>query len=91
VGFIEFLSHARNDTRRYVVSFPARIDGRQVECAISYQALRNHFDADYEDPMPSFTAHRQHIEQLAAQFIRQQRFESDGTILMRSYDIPPAT
>jgi len=84
---IHFASQETNDLRRYVVVFPALVNGQPVECAISYQALRQHFGADYEDPLPAFTTHRQHIEQLAAQFIRQQRFEPDGTILMRSYDI----
>ena len=84
---IQFSPHETNDIKNYVVAFLAIIDGKQVECAISYQALRTHFGADYDDPMPAFTTHRPHIEQLAAQFIRQKRFEPDGTILMRSYDI----
>ncbi len=36
----------------------------------AYQALRNHFGADYDDPMPAFTAHRQRIKQIAAQCMR---------------------
>ena len=52
VAAIEFPPDERDDKRRYVVSFSAIIDGKQIECAISYQALRNHFGADYDDPMP---------------------------------------
>jgi len=91
VTTVEFPPHERDDKRWYVVSFSAIVDGKQIECAISYQALRNHFGADYDDPMPSFTAHRQRIEQLAAQFIRLRRFESDGMVLLRSHDITPET
>jgi hypothetical protein len=84
---IHFSPQETNDTRSYMVAFPALVNGKPVECAISYQALWRHFGADYEDPLPAFTTHRPHIEQLAAQFIKQQRFEPDGTILIRSYDI----
>lgn len=84
---IHFSPQETNDIRSYVVAFPALVNGQRVECAISYQALWQHFGADYADPLPAFTRHRQPIEQLAAQFIRQQRFEPDGTILIRSYDI----
>ncbi len=84
---IQYPPQETNDIRHYMVAFPALVNGTRVDCAISYQALRNHFGADYEDPLPAFTTHRQRIEQLAAQFIRQQRFEPDGTILIRSYDI----
>jgi hypothetical protein len=87
VTSIQFSPQETNDIRHYVVAFPALVNGKRVECAISYQALRNHFDAGYEDPLPAFTMHRQRIEHLAAQFIRQERFEPDGTILIRSYDI----
>lgn len=89
VAHIEFSPHAVDNRRLYVVSFLAIIGGKQLECAISYQALRDHFGADYNDPMPSFIAHRQRIEQLAAQYIRLSRFERDGTILLRSHDITP--
>jgi hypothetical protein len=88
VAAIEFPPHERDDKRRYVVSFPAIINGKPIECAISYQALRDHCGADYDDPLPAFRAHRQRIEQLALQCIRQDRFESDGIILLRSHDIP---
>jgi uncharacterized protein DUF1488 len=87
VSSIQFSPHKTNDSKHYVVAFRALLDGKGVECAISYQALRTHFGADYDDPLPAFTTHRPHIEQLAAQFISQKRFEPDGTILMRSYDL----
>src|SRR5262249_46377231 len=87
VTSIHFSPQETNDIRHYLVAFPALVNGTWVECAISYQAPRKHFDAGYEDPLSAFTMHRQRIEHLAAQFIRQQRFEPDGTILIRSYDI----
>src|SRR5262245_29504674 len=91
VSSIQFTPQATDDKTRYVIAFSALMGSKRVECAISYQALRNHFDADYDNPMPAFITHRQRIEQLAAAFIRQDRFESDGTILIRSHDIAPGT
>ena len=91
VSSIQFTPQAMNDTTRYVIAFSARIDSKSVECAISYQALRNHFGADYDNPMPAFITHRRRIEHLAATFIRQDHFESDGTVLIRSHDVRPGT
>ena len=88
---IEFAPQAMDDKTRYVIAFSALINGKPIECAISYQALRNHFGADYDNPMPAFITYRQRIEQLATTFIRQDRFESDGNILLRSHDIAPGT
>jgi hypothetical protein len=84
---IHFAAQETTDSRHYVVAFPALINGTQVGCANSYQALWQHFGADYDDPLPAFRRHRPHIEQLAVQFIRQQRFGLDGTILIRNYDL----
>ena len=91
VAEIEFPPHERGDERRHVILFPALIEQRQVECAISYQTLWLYFDADYNNPLPAFMVHRQRIEQLAAQCIRNARFESDGTLMLRSQDITPNT
>ncbi len=91
VSSIQFAPQAMDDKTRYVIAFSACIDSKWVECAISYQALWNHFGADYDNPMPAFITHRQRIERLAATFIRQDRFESDGTILIRSHDVTPGT
>ena len=88
---IAFPPHERGDERRRVISFPALIEGRQVECAVSYQTLWLHFGAGYNDPLPAFMAHRQRIEQVAAQCIREARFEDDGTVMIRSQDITPDT
>jgi hypothetical protein len=70
-----------------VVSFAAVVDGRDVRCAISFEALMDHFGADFKDPRPAFIANRRRIEQLTAKLITQGRFESDGTILIRNQDI----
>jgi len=73
--------------RRNVVWFSA-IDGEKViECAISMEALTDHFGAYADDPLPAFRKHRQRIWDIAEKLIAERRFESDGTILIHSADV----
>lgn len=73
--------------RRKVVWFTALVDGKRVDCGISIEALRDHFGAFYDDPLPVFKANRQRIEQAAATLIKENRFEKDAVLLVRSADL----
>jgi hypothetical protein len=75
--------------RRSVVWFNAVDDEKVISCAISLEALNEHFGAYADDPLPAFRKHRQEIWDLAAKLINQRRFEADGTILIQSADIKP--
>ena len=76
--------------RRSVVWFSAVDDPKVINCAISIDALSQHFGAYADDPLPAFRTHRQEIWERAAELIAQRRFEDDGTIVIRSADITPA-
>jgi len=69
------------------VTFPAEIDGRKIVCSISFEALEDHFSADYSNPLASFDANRSKIESIAENVIRLEHFEPDGSILIRTMDI----
>ena len=84
---VEFSHDETHDNSRTTIFFLAVVDGRQIHCVISNETLRDHLGADYYDPVSAFKANRQRIEQLTIQLIRHGRFESDGTILVRSQDI----
>ena len=85
---IDFPAQAIEDRMRLVVSFPAVVDGRQIECSISFEALKDRFGmSDFYDSIPHFTTHRRHIERIAANLIVHGRFENDGTILIRAADV----
>ena len=84
---IEFPSQETHDKSREVILFLAVVDGKKINCAISYETLRDHFGANYYDPVPAFVANRQRIEQLTTTLIRHGRFESDGAILIKSQDM----
>lgn len=75
--------------RRSVVWFGAVDDDKVIDCAISLEALTDHFGAYADDPLPAFRKHRQQIWDLAAKLIAQRRFEDDGTILIHSADVEP--
>ena len=75
--------------RRKVVWFSAIDDEKVINCAISIEALAEHFGAYTDDPLPAFRNHRQQIWDLAAQLISDRRFEDDGTILIQSADLEP--
>jgi Protein of unknown function (DUF1488) len=73
--------------RRKIVWFTASVDGKRIDCGISIEALGDHFGAYYDDPLPAFRANRVRIETVAARLIEESRFESDGTLLIRSADL----
>ncbi|OAJ54511.1 hypothetical protein A6V36_07345 [Paraburkholderia ginsengiterrae] len=71
------------------VVFPALVDGEPVPCAISVEALEDHFGAyseDLEGCMRAFDAGRSHIEAVAREHLQI----SNGTpVLLRSGHFPP--
>jgi hypothetical protein len=73
--------------RRKVVWFRAIVEEKCIDCGISFEALRDHFGAFYDDPLPAFRLQRQRIQEIAAKLINQRRFEDNGTVLVRSADL----
>lgn len=71
---------------RKIVEFDAHQDGKTIKCAITYQALYDYFDAEFSDPLFAFMIGRSKIEPLALQRIADNRFEKDGTILLKPSD-----
>lgn len=73
--------------RRKVVWFSAIVDDKCIDCGISIEALRDHFGAYYDDPLPVFRTNRASIQAAATKLIMTRRFEDDGKILIRSSDL----
>lgn len=74
------------DFDRDVVLFPAEVDGSKVVCAISWEALQDNFGGNITKPLDCFNQNRSEIERKAESLIRKDRFEPDGSILIRSSD-----
>jgi len=81
---------AYHDTNLTVV-FAALVNGERVPCAISVEALEDHFDVERYDStgwISAFDAARPAIEAVA----REHLFVSNGTpVLLRSGHFPPGT
>jgi hypothetical protein len=73
--------------RRKVVWFSAVVDEKCIDCGVSIEALRDHFGAYVDDPLPAFRSHRARIQEVASKLITERRFEDDGSIIIRSADL----
>lgn len=72
---------------RMVVAFQA-VDGKkQVPCAISHEALRDHFGGNRREPVAVFKANADAIEQLARRKYLRGEIEPDGSVLIRTSDL----
>ncbi|HSC18010.1 MAG TPA: GSU2403 family nucleotidyltransferase fold protein [Rhizomicrobium sp.] len=83
---------ARYDFDRDVVVFEGQDTlGGRVQCAISREALEDHFDADDLEPknrVRKFLDHRSEIEALARSKYLSAPVEEPGSVLIRTEDVP---
>jgi transcriptional regulator with XRE-family HTH domain len=85
---LEFLNPcAFYDTKRMVVAFTGMDRGKTVFCAISKEALDDHFSGDRRNPIKVFTANQNRIEHKARRKYLAENLESDGSILVKTQDI----
>jgi transcriptional regulator with XRE-family HTH domain len=81
---------ARYDDRRDVILFRGEAAGKDIYCAITHEAIEDHFKpkgGGNAARVAAFRRHRRTIEELAEQKFRARQFEPDGTILIRSSDV----
>lgn len=74
------------DGFRDVVVFPADVDERRISCAVSLEALCDNFEGVRDASLACFRFNRPRIEAKVESLILQDRFEADGSILLRSQD-----
>jgi hypothetical protein len=58
----------------------------RVRCAISREALDDHFDGDNKNKLELFRAHRRAIEQITRCKYLSGRLETDNSVLVRTRD-----
>jgi Protein of unknown function (DUF1488) len=61
---------------------------QRIRCAISREALDDHFHCDKKNKLEVFRENRPAIEDIARRKYLSGRVEPDGTILIRTADIP---
>lgn len=85
---IRFPAFEAWDAERFVVSFPAEMDGNRVGCGISWEALQDNFGGDDVQPLDCFQANREAIEAKARHLIGKGRFELDGSCSSARKTVP---
>ena len=73
---------------RDIVAFWGQDGKTRVPCAISREALDDHFRGDGRDKLEVFRGNRAAIEREARRKYLEGRKESDGSILIRTGDLP---
>jgi transcriptional regulator with XRE-family HTH domain len=76
----------RWDGTRDVVRFRAGEGLRRIDCAISLEALEDHFRWDVDSPIEVFRANRSAIEHRIRLKYLNGLLEPDGSVLLRSED-----
>lgn len=83
--FLDSLPHTNFD--RGVVVFKGKDGDKEIKCAISEEALEDHFDGDDKDPIKIFQANRERIEHEVRRKYLAGEVEADGLILVKTNDL----
>jgi transcriptional regulator with XRE-family HTH domain len=79
---------AHYDPMRMVVLFKGQDGDKTIPCAISREALDDHFDGDNKDKLKVFKASRERIEEHEARRkYLADLVESDGSVLIKTMDL----
>jgi transcriptional regulator with XRE-family HTH domain len=78
---------ARYDSVRDVAVFEGKDGNKTIRCAISREALDDHFYGNTNDPLKVLRANRDRIEHEARRKYLDGRMEADGSILIRTGDL----
>jgi Protein of unknown function (DUF1488)/Fic/DOC family len=76
------------DTARDAVVFWGLDRDQRIRCIISEEALNDHFRGDNRNKLEVFRENRPAIEEIARHKYLSRRVELDGTVLIRTADIP---
>ena len=80
----------RYDFNRDTVVFPGEAEGERVLCAISREALEDHFGADgqtKEQRVETFRRNRREIEQMAREIYLNKPVSPDGAVLIKTAEV----
>lgn len=74
------------DPNRMAIVFTGKDRDHLISCAISREALEDHFNADNKDPLKVFAANRERIEHKIRKKYLAGQVEADGSVLVKSGD-----
>ena len=75
------------DADKSIVIFHGLADTSQVRCAISCEALEDHYGGNNKSQLKVFSANREQIEHEARKKFLNQILERDGTVLIKTEDL----
>lgn len=93
LGMIDKRSISFSDPKAYydashmVVRFVGEGNGKQVKCAISREALEDHFRLTSQDVVKVFSKHLERIQHEIRRKYLSGNLEQDGSILVNSNDL----
>jgi transcriptional regulator with XRE-family HTH domain len=70
-----------------LVRFTGKDGEKVVRCAISMEALQDHFAGDIKNPLKSFITNNKRIEHEARRKYITRKLEADGSVLIKTTDI----
>ena len=77
----------RYDPIRMVVSFTGKDGKKTIKCAISNEALEDHFKGGENNILKTYQANREKIQHEIRRKYLAEQCEPDGSILLKSEDI----
>lgn len=77
----------RYNSEREIVAFWGKDGAKEVRCAISQEALEDHYKGGHRDPLKTYLANRAAIQQEARRKYLAEQIDSDGSIVIRSEDL----
>lgn len=69
-----------------VATITAEVDKRRVPCRISIEVLQEHFDVSVDEPLRTIAENRSMLQAKSRMLIKNEAFEEDGSIIIRSRD-----
>ena len=79
--------NARYETNLMAVVFIGQDGNKAIQCAISREALEDHFKGDKKNLLGVFQTNRENIEHEARRKYLAGNFETNGSILLKTEDI----
>ncbi len=69
-----------------MATFAADLNGDRIMCRVETEALTGRWPEHAREPMKALAEHRASIQAVARRLIEEERFEDDGSILIRRSD-----
>ncbi len=75
------------DGSREIVIFWGQAEGKSIRCAISSEALEDHYKSKHKNPVKIFLENQSAIEHEAVRKYLNNQFEADDFILIKTEDL----